>query len=103
MLETRNDNRLGDTAPVPPVPAAGSRDALRSLAVQHLERVRKLRLDLAAFLLGTVVIGAIWAITEYGNSGGWPHRISDQGNPGDFRRPVTEAEIEREIRRLTGR
>jgi hypothetical protein len=35
-------------------------------------------------MLGTTVIGAVWAITEYQNSGGWPHRLSDNGGPGDW-------------------
>ncbi len=42
---------------------------LRSAAIHHLKRVRKLKLDLAAFVLGSVIISTVWAITEYQNSG----------------------------------
>ena len=124
LVDTRNANGQTPLGPSLPPPRD---EALRSLAIQHLERIRKLKLDFAAFLLGTVMIGAVWAITEYQNSGGWPQRLSDNGGPGDwnpwiiwavfgwgflvaldalkthFRRPTTEAEIEREVSRLTAR
>jgi hypothetical protein len=54
------------------------------VAIQHLERVRRFKLDLAAFLLGTFVLTCVWAITEYENSGGWPSRLSDNGGAGDW-------------------
>ncbi len=132
MLTETRDKGPAEAAAAQPTTAqaadANGDDAtLRSLAVQHLERVRKFKLDLAVFLLGTVVIGAVWAITEYENSGGWPHGIGSQGNPGDwnpwffwvvlgwgflvgldalktyFRRPTTQAEIDREVERLKAR
>jgi hypothetical protein len=110
-----------------PTPATRDEETLRLLATEHLERVRKFKVDAAAFLVGILVISCIWAITEYQNSGGWPERLSDNGQPGDwnpwilwvilgwgffvaldaiktyFRRPTTEAEIEREVQRLKSR
>lgn len=101
-------------------------DALRSIAIKHLERVRKLKNDTAAYVLGILVFGTVWAVTQYQDSGGWPHHLSGNGNPGDwdpwilwvvivwgfllaldvlrtyFRRPTTEAEIEKEVARLKG-
>ena len=101
--------------------------ALRELARAHIERVRRLKLDAAAFLLGTVVLTAVWALTEYQNAGGWPERLSDDGMPGDWNpwilwvvlvwgtlvaidafrtwahRPTTEDEIDREVARIRGR
>ena len=118
---TKNDRV---TPELVPSPAARDEDTLRLLATQHLDRVRKFKLDAAAFLVGIFVLSCIWAITEYQNSGGWPERLSDKANPGDWnpwilwvilgwgffvaldaiktyvRRPTTEAEIEREVERL---
>lgn len=120
---TQSDALMPETLPSP----SGPDEALRRVAAEHLERVRKLKLDVAAFLVGIVVIGGVWAITEYQNSGGWPQRLNDEGRPGDwnpwilwvvlgwgflvaldalktfFRRPTTEAEIDREVERLKGR
>jgi hypothetical protein len=110
-----------------PSPATRDEETLRTLATEHLDRVRKFKVDLAAYLVGICVLGCIWAITEYQNSGGWPERLSDEANPGDWnpwifwvilgwgffvaldairtyvRRPSTEAEIEREVERLKAR
>ena len=120
---TKNGRRAAESV------ARGVRgdETLRALAVQHLERVHRFKLDVAAFLLGTIVLSCVWAITEYQNSGGWPTRLSDNGQPGDwnpwilwvilgwgslvaldalktyFRRPTTEAQIEREVARLKSR
>lgn len=108
-------------------PGARGEEELRRLALQHLERVRRFRLAVASYALGMVVLTAVWALTEYHNSGGWPQRLSDDGRPGDwnpwilwvaigwgflvaldalktyFRRPTTEAEVDREVERLRAR
>jgi hypothetical protein len=110
-----------------PSPATRDEETLRTLATEHLERVRKFKVDLAAYLVGIFVLACIWAITEYQNSGGWPERLSDNGQPGDWNpwilwvilgwgffvaldairtyvhRPTTEAEIEREVERIKSR
>ena len=116
----------GRTASPPETPA--ERDAtLRDQAVAHLERVRKLKFDTALFVVGVLVAGGVWALTEYQNAGGWPARLSEHGNPGDWnpwivyvvlvwgflvaldalkayaRRPLREREIDREVARLKRR
>lgn len=97
---------------------------LRSLAIKQVERKRRLKLRAVAFALGMLVLVPAWAIVEYLDSGGWPERLSNNGNLGDwnpwivwvalawgfyvlitavavhFRRPTTEVEVERELERL---
>lgn len=124
--ETRTQNGKRTVTSLPES-AGRSDESLRLLAIQHLERVRKLKHNTAVFAIGIVAIGSVWAITEYQNAGGWPERLSTGGNPGDwnpwilwvvlgwgfllaldalktyFHRPTTEAEIERELARLKAR
>jgi hypothetical protein len=110
-------------------PEASRRDeGLRALATKQAERVRSFKLHLAAFLIGMPVLTAIWALTEYMNADGWPERLSDSAEQGSwnpwifwvlliwggllafqgvktwFGGPPSEAEIDRELKRLkTGR
>jgi len=101
-------------------------DALREWARGQVESARRLKLRLAVFVLAMLVLTPVWAVGEYLGSGGWPQRLSSNGNPGDwspwiiwvalawgfyvavtalvvhFRRPVTEAEILHRLRRLAG-
>ena len=100
-------------------------DALRQLAVRHLEAVRRFKLFLAGYVLSMLVLAPIWIVTQYATADGWPEHLSTRSRyPGDwdpwiiwvaligavivaiagFRaygsRGDTEAEIEREIERL---
>jgi hypothetical protein len=108
-----------------PEPQPEADEGLRVIAIQHLERVRRFKLDLGAYVVGMIALTIVWAVTEYENSGGWPSRLSDGSDTGSwnpwilwvalgwgffvaldalktyFRRPTTEAEIAREIERLT--
>lgn len=107
----------------PPAPGADDESGLRSLALQQIERVRNLKLHVAAFAVGAIMLGGMWVLIDYGKAGGWPERLSDEGQPGDwspwipavlivwalflairilkfhFRRPPTERELQREIER----
>ncbi len=114
-------------APVPelhPDAPAGDEDALRSLARRQVLRVRGFRFHLAAFVVGTIVLTGVWTLTEYLEADGWPERFGDEDAPGTwhlwifyvlgvwalilalealgtyFRRPPSEAEVERELERL---
>lgn len=102
----------------------GEVDDLRSLALKQIERHRKLKLRAAAFGLGMLVLVPVWLVVEYLSAGGWPERLSNNGNPGDWnpwivwvalgwgfyvlmtavaihlRRPTTEAEVRREMEHL---
>ena len=110
-----------------PAPLTSEESALRFLAFRQVERVRAFRLHLAAFVVGMLILAGVWALTEYQNTNGWPERLNDDGSPGSwnpwilwvalawglivavhglityFRRPTTEAEVERELQRLTSR
>jgi 2TM domain len=94
-------------------------------AEKRVVQARRLRLRAAAFALAMVVLTPVWAVSQYLESGGWPQRLSPNGNPGDWspwivwvalawgfyvalsaiavhaRRPVSDGEVERELRRLT--
>ena len=109
-----------------PAPAPVPEDELREWARKHVERVRKLKRDAAVFVLGMVALTGVWAVVEWQDNGRF-ERLSDNGNPGDwqpwilyvalvwgfllgldalrtyFDRPTTEAEIDREVRRLSRR
>ena len=97
---------------------------LRSVAIERMERTRRLKLRLAAFVLGMLVLTPVWLVSEYLRAGGWPDQLSNNGNPGDWHpwliwvglgwgfyvaisalafrwhRPMSEAEVEHEIARL---
>ena len=102
-------------------------DELRSLARKQIERHRRLELRASAYVVGMLVLTVVWVVTEYLRADGWPETLSHNGNPGDwspwiiwvalawgfyvlmtafaihFRRPTTEAELERELERLRER
>jgi hypothetical protein len=100
-------------------------EALRALALRHLERVRKFKLSLAVYVLSMLVLTPVWIVTQYEQADGWPEHLSTRSRyAGDwdpwiiwtaligafvvaifafrayFSRPNTEAEVEREIERL---
>jgi hypothetical protein len=121
-LLTKNERKLSE--PIPP--AARPDDELRAFARKHLERVHRLKLNIAAYVLGIVVLTPVWALVEWQSNGGF-QRWSTNSQPGDwepwilyvaliwglvvaimalkvyFDRPATEAEIDREIERLRPR
>jgi len=115
-LLTKNGNAVSQPTPT-------GDEALREWARQHVARVHRLRLHVAAFVLGMIVLTPVWALAEWQSNGGF-ERWSDNSQPGDWEpwilyvavawglfvgiaalktygdRPTTEAEVEREIRRL---
>ena len=119
---TKNEQRASERIPTPTVPD----DELRAFARRHLELVRRLKLHVAAFVLGMVVLTPVWALVEWQDNGGFEH-WSAKGNPGDwepwilyvalawglwvgilalkayFDRQTTEVEVDREVERLTSR
>jgi hypothetical protein len=129
MLEhpTTTNGKVTAPAPQAAVPAPDDETALRDAAIAHIERVRHFKRDLAVFLVGTIALTCVWVLTEYQNADGWPDRFSDSGGTGSwnpwlfwavliwgflvaldglrtyFRRPTTEAEIQRELDRIRSR
>jgi len=95
----------------------------RQQAIRQIERKRRFRISAAASAVGMLVLVIIWAMTEYHNAGGWPvHGFSQSSGIHDVwnywiiypvigwlvvlgtgalvvygHRPVSEAEIDREI------
>ena len=99
--------------------------ALRKLAGQHLENIRKFKRYLSVYLISMLVLTPIWVITQYEQADGWLQHLSSRSRyAGDwdpwliwvglvgaflvalagyrayFDRPETEADIEREVERL---
>jgi uncharacterized RDD family membrane protein YckC len=103
-----------------------SDESLEELARRRVEQGRRLRMRLTVFALGMLVLTPVWAVGEYLSSGS-PERLSPNGNAGDwspwiiwvalvwgfyillsvvvtyFNRPVSDAEIDRELQRLSAR
>lgn len=99
-------------------------DELREWARQQVELNRKLKLRAVVFALAMLVLVPVWAVSEYLSSGGWPQHLSGNDNPGDwspwiiwvalawgfylalsaivvhYRRPISDREVEHELRRL---
>lgn len=120
---------LSKTKPTTPASPTGQRNGavqdgeLRAWARKHVQRVRKLKRDLAIYVLGMTTLSGIWALVEWQDNGGF-ERLSNNGNPGDwepwvlyvaliwgfflvldaikvyFDRPASEAEIDRAVERL---
>jgi len=89
----------------------------------RLERIRRLKFHVAAWVLGLIVLTPLWALIEWQDNGGF-ERWSNNSQPGDwdpwilwvaliwalvlaifalktyFDRPTREGEIDREVRRL---
>ena len=123
--DTTTKNGLVTTEALPAAPPHD--EELRRVAHRHLENVRKFKLYLSMYVLGMLVLTPVWALTEYLNADGWPERFSEQSNPGDwnpwifwvalaglllvgiaalrayFTQPITEADVDREVERLTTR
>lgn len=118
---TKNERPLSQPTPLTSVPD----DELRQWARAHVERVRRLKLHVAAFVLGMIALTPLWALVEWQDNGGFKRfDFSDDGTRGDwepwilyvaliwglvvaiaalkayFDRPTTEAEIDRELDRL---
>ena len=117
-----NDERMVQPATAPIL----QDDELRAWARRHLERIRRLKRDVAVFGLGMVAMTSIWILVEWNDNGAF-ERFSGGNNPGDwepwilyvlliwgffvaldalkvyFDRPTTEAEIDRQLERLRSR
>jgi len=91
-------------------------DELRAEAIASLKRKRKFGEDVIAYISVNGVLWLIWALTDRSTDGGlpWPAWVSlvwgfflavDAWRtfgrwPRSLRRPITEEEIDRELRRI---
>jgi protein-S-isoprenylcysteine O-methyltransferase Ste14 len=113
---------------VPPTSPSETEDKLRAMAVKQIERRRAFHVRALIAAAVAVLLVVIWAVSEYNNAGGWPTNGFSQSSsiPHEWniwiiypllglglvtaidavftyrRRPITEAEIRREIDRLAG-
>ena len=123
--ETLTTNERVSSEALPKIVRKREDEALRTLALRHLERVRKFKLSLAVYVLSMLALTPVWIVTQYEQADGWPEHLSTRSRyAGDwdpwiiwaaligafvvaifafrayFSRPNTEAEVEREIERL---
>ena len=109
----------------PEAASSSPEDALHEWARKHVERVRRLKMNIAAYVAGMVALTGVWVLVEWSDNGAFKRLdFSDDGTPGDwepwilyvgliwglfvvidalkvhFDRPTTEDEIDREVRRL---
>jgi hypothetical protein len=89
-------------------------NALRQLAVVRLKKRRDFKAHVLVYVLVNSVIWGIWLVIALGSGGGkwWPWPIFPtlgwgiglvlNGWDAYFRRPITNAEVENEVRRLRG-
>lgn len=125
---TTNERVVSEQAPT--ATQTSEDEALRKFAVRHLEHVRKFKLYLSAYVLSMLVLTPVWIVTQYESADGWPEHLSSRSRyPGDWdpwiiwvaliggvlvaiagvrayyldRRPITEADIDREVERLKSR
>lgn len=94
-------------------------EELRKAAVASLQRKRKFGRDLLAFIAVNGVLWIIWALTDHTSDGSipWPAWVSAIWGffvlleawrtfvrwPRSLFRPITDADIEREMRRVRGK
>jgi hypothetical protein len=116
-----DEHRASQTPPpADPTPA----DELRMAERTQLEQVRRLKLNVAAWALGTILLTTLWVLNEWQANGAF-ERFGHEGDPGQwnptlwalavgiwglivgimalrvqFERPATEAEVDREVGRL---
>ncbi|HSD81311.1 MAG TPA: 2TM domain-containing protein [Solirubrobacteraceae bacterium] len=116
----------GRPTEVPTLTAEAREDAeLREWARDHVERVRRLKLHVAVYVVGMLVLTPVWALTQWQDNGAFKRfDFTPDGTPGDwepwilyvvliwggilalqavrtyFDRPTTRDEIERTILRV---
>lgn len=111
-----NETETAETAETGEAMPVRAEDGLRQEAIATLKRKRKFANDLFAYAFVNGVLWVIWALTDRSTDGGipWPAWVSiiwgfflavDAWRtfgrwPGSLHQPITEADIEREMRRL---
>jgi hypothetical protein len=76
---TKNERTVSQPTPAAIVPADESREWAR----KHVERIHRLKLNVAVFALGMIVLTPLWALIEWQDNGAF-ERWSNNSNPGDW-------------------
>jgi hypothetical protein len=83
--ETVTTKERGASERVPQEVRSPKDDALRKLALRHLEDVRRFKVWLSVYLLSMLVLTPVWIVTQYETADGWPKHLSSRSrNPGDW-------------------
>ena len=70
------------TAPQPAPPAVLDNE-LDEAVRRHAKRVRRLKINVAAWAVGTIVLTALWVLNQWEANGAFEH-FGNSGNPGDW-------------------
>lgn len=125
-MPTEMLTKKDDEAPAPSLPATERTEQSEFLAAarDYAKRVRRLKINLVAWVVGAILLTALWVFTQW-NANGAFERFAHEGNHGDwnptlwaltvgvwglvvgimalrvhFERPVTATEIDGAVERL---
>jgi H+/Cl- antiporter ClcA len=79
---TKHEERVAPA--VSPTAAPPEEDELRAAAHLQVKRVRRLKIHVAAWLLGSILITTLWVLDQWQANGAFQHFGSHQGNRGDW-------------------
>jgi hypothetical protein len=65
LLTKQND----PNSPTPPPAVAPENDGLRAATRQHVKRVRRLKINVAAWVLGTILLTTLWVLNQWQDNG----------------------------------
>jgi hypothetical protein len=85
-VSTQTLTKRGSRSPATPTSedVASDRDRLRAAVARQAKRVRRLKINVAAWGLGTIVITGLWVLNQWEANGAFQHFGSHEGNPGDW-------------------
>jgi uncharacterized protein YjfI (DUF2170 family) len=83
IVPTETLTRPEQTPAQPPATPSPEEDAYRAAARTHAKRVRRLKINVAAWAVGTIVLTTLWALNQW-NANGAFERFGNEGNPGDW-------------------
>jgi hypothetical protein len=95
----------GDRSPGIENPEPSTLESERAAARHHLERQRKFYGDIVAYLVINAFLIVVWAVSGFGYFwpgwvlGGWGVLLVLDAWALYYRRPITEADIDREVQR----
>ena len=69
--------------PASQTPPPTDQDELRVVARRQVKRVRRLKVNAAAWVLGTILLTTLWVLAEWQANGGFEH-IGNSGNAADW-------------------
>jgi hypothetical protein len=80
--ETLTERKAPPPAPAAPAPVQDG-DAGET-ALTHAQRVRRLKINVVAWAVGTIVLTTLWVLNQWQANGAFEHFGSHEGNPGDW-------------------